>query len=81
VTFPYLVVAIPLVVIAILILVPALLVRGKRLKCPDCDEEFSAPLMDTRYAGIGWSPPYMGRVKCPKCGQMRSRRDYISVKR
>ena len=56
--------------------VPLLYARGKWLKCPDCGEVFKGPLMDQRAYGIGFSPPYLGRVKCPKCGQVRFRRDY-----
>jgi predicted RNA-binding Zn-ribbon protein involved in translation (DUF1610 family) len=81
VAFPYLVIAVPIAIVVVILLVPVLIARGKRLKCPDCGEEFSAPVMDQRYGGVGWSPPYMGRVKCPKCGQVRARRDYITVKR
>ena len=70
-----------LVVVVILFLVLALLTRGKWLKCPDCGQVFKAPMVDQRRTGIGVNPPYLGRVKCPKCGQMRSRRDYQSVPR
>ena len=69
-------VVILLAALVLVFLVPALLTRGKWLKCPDCGEVFKAPMMDQRYTGIGLSPPGLGRVKCPKCGQMRSRRDY-----
>ena len=64
------------VVLVLVFLVPVLLNRGKWLKCPDCGEVFKAPAMDQRYTGIGLSPPGLGRVKCPKCGELRSRRDY-----
>jgi len=70
-----------LVVLVVLFLVLALLTRGKWLKCPDCGQVFKAPMVDQRRTGIGVNPPYLGRVKCPKCGQMRSRRDYQSVPR
>jgi predicted RNA-binding Zn-ribbon protein involved in translation (DUF1610 family) len=70
-----------LVVVVILYLGLALLARGKWLKCPDCGNIFRAPMVDQRRTGIGVNPPYLGRVKCPKCGQMRSRRDYQSVPR
>lgn len=67
------------VVVAVIFLVPFLLNRGKWLKCPDCGEVFKAPAMDQRSMGVGFSPPGLGRVKCPKCGQMRARRDYLKV--
>ena len=69
------------VVLVIVFLVPVLLNRGKWLKCPDCGNVFKAPAMDERYTGIGLSPPGLGRVTCPKCGEKRSRRDYQSVPR
>jgi predicted RNA-binding Zn-ribbon protein involved in translation (DUF1610 family) len=70
-----------LVVLVALFLGLALLVRGKWLKCPDCGEVFKAPMVDQRFSGVGLNPPYLGRVKCPKCGQMRSRRSYPIVPR
>ncbi|MDG7007141.1 MAG: hypothetical protein JRN06_02720 [Nitrososphaerota archaeon] len=60
-------------------LIPILAARGKWLKCPDCGEAFKAPAVDQRRTGIGVSPPGLGSVKCPKCGQLRSRRDYLKV--
>jgi len=68
-------------ILVVLYLVLPLLARGKWLKCPQCGEVFKAPMVDQRRTGIGVNPPYLGRVKCPKCGQMRSRRDYQSVPR
>jgi predicted RNA-binding Zn-ribbon protein involved in translation (DUF1610 family) len=53
--------------------------RGKKLKCPNCGTVFPAPLMDNKFSGLGWTFPYMGRIKCPKCGESRSRRDYQKV--
>jgi predicted RNA-binding Zn-ribbon protein involved in translation (DUF1610 family) len=70
-----------LAVVVVLFLVLALLTRGKWLKCPDCGQVFKAPMYDQRMTGIGVNPPYLGKVKCPKCGQLRSRRDYQSVPR
>ena len=67
------------VALAAIFVVPALYARGQTLKCPNCGEVFKAPLMDQRTYGIGWSPPYMGRVACPKCKEARSRRDYQKV--
>ena len=67
------------VALVLVFLIPVLVSRGKWLKCPDCGEAFKAPLVDQRYTGIGVSPPGLGRVKCPKCGQLRSRRDYQKV--
>jgi predicted RNA-binding Zn-ribbon protein involved in translation (DUF1610 family) len=68
-----------LVVIVAVFVVPMLYARGKWLKCPDCGEVFKAPATDQRSLGVGVSPPYLGKVKCPKCGQVRSRRDYIKA--
>ncbi len=67
-------VAVAIVVVAIVAV--ALAGRGRRLKCPDCGTVFAAPAMDTKRSGLGWTLPYMGNVKCPKCGESRSRRDY-----
>lgn len=66
--------ALGIVVVAIVLVVLA--GRGKRLKCPDCGTVFSPPAMDNKRSGLGWTIPYAGTVKCPKCGQSRSRRDY-----
>lgn len=66
--------------IAVIVVVAVLLslsVRGKKLKCPECGTVFSAPLVDQKISGLGWTFPYTGRVKCPKCGESRSRRDYL----
>jgi uncharacterized C2H2 Zn-finger protein len=65
-----------LVIVIVALLAVALAGRGRRLKCPDCGTVFAAPAMDTKRTGMGWTFPYMGRVKCPKCGESRSRRDY-----
>jgi len=50
--------------------------RTKMLKCPDCGTVFPAPAMDVKRSGVGWTLPRFGYVKCPKCGESRSRRDY-----
>jgi uncharacterized C2H2 Zn-finger protein len=66
-------------VIVILFVALALLTRGKELKCPDCGTVFKAPAMDEKRSGLGWTIPYLGYVKCPKCGERRSRSDYQKV--
>ena len=68
------------VVLAVILVVPALYARGQTLRCPNCGEVFRAPALDQRMYGVGWSPPYMGRVTCPKCKEARSRRDYQKVR-
>jgi predicted RNA-binding Zn-ribbon protein involved in translation (DUF1610 family) len=50
--------------------------RRKKLKCPDCGTVFPAPAVDLKRSGLGWTFPYTGVVKCPKCGETRGRRDY-----
>jgi len=62
----------PLVVLVVVVVVVALLSRGKQLKCPDCEHVFYAPVMEEKLSGLGWTFPYMGSVKCPKCGNKRS---------
>ena len=69
-------VAAVVVVLAALFLLPMLLNRGKWLKCPDCGEVFKAPALDQKSSGLGFNPPGLGKVQCPKCGQTRARRDY-----
>jgi uncharacterized C2H2 Zn-finger protein len=65
-----------IVIVVVVWGVLALSARGKKLKCPDCGTVFSAPMMDQKISGVGWTFPYTGRIKCPKCGALRSRRDY-----
>jgi len=65
-----------LAIILIALAAVALAGRGKKLKCPDCGTVFAPPAMDLKRSGMGWTLPYMGTVKCPKCGESRSRRDY-----
>ncbi|MCL2359636.1 hypothetical protein [Candidatus Bathycorpusculum sp.] len=67
------------VVLGVIIGVVALLNRGKQLKCPECAHVFNAPVMEQKLSGLGWTFPYMGTVKCPKCGHSRARRDYNKV--
>jgi uncharacterized C2H2 Zn-finger protein len=66
----------PLVVIVAAVAILALAGRGRALKCPDCGTVFASPAMDLKRSGLGWTLPYTGVVKCPKCGQTRGRRDY-----
>lgn len=54
--------------------------RTRWLKCPSCGNVFKAPSVDNRRPATGWTLPYMGTVKCPKCGESRPRRDYQTVK-
>jgi uncharacterized C2H2 Zn-finger protein len=70
----------PLALIAISAVVILLAGRTKKLKCPDCGTVFNAPSFDNKRFGLGWTLPYLGVVKCPRCGQKRSRRDYQKVK-
>lgn len=63
-------------VVLVIVVMVALAGRGKRLKCPDCGTVFNPPAMDNKRSGLGWTPPYMGIVKCPQCGESRPRRDY-----
>jgi ssDNA-binding Zn-finger/Zn-ribbon topoisomerase 1 len=67
------------VVIGVIIVVGALLSRGKQLRCPDCEHVFNAPIMEEKWSGLGWTLPYMGIIRCTKCGNKRSRRDYNKV--
>lgn len=67
---------VPLLIVVVAVVAVALAGRGRRLKCPDCGTVFAAPAMDTKRSGTGWTLPYMGNVRCPKCGQSRGRRDY-----
>jgi ssDNA-binding Zn-finger/Zn-ribbon topoisomerase 1 len=68
-----------IVVFVVIIAVGVLLSRGKQLKCPDCEHVFNAPIMEEKTMGFGLTFPYLGTVRCPKCGNKRSRRDYIKV--
>jgi ribosomal protein S27AE len=71
------IVTIPIVAVVAL-MGSALLSRGKRLKCPECGTVFSAPALDEKLSGLGWTFPYMGNVKCPKCAEKRRRKDYLT---
>lgn len=70
----------PLALIVFSLVVIMLAGRGRKLRCPDCGAVFNAPAMDSKRSGVGWTLPYMGTVKCPKCGEARGRRDYQKVK-
>jgi predicted RNA-binding Zn-ribbon protein involved in translation (DUF1610 family) len=70
----------PLVLIVFSAVVILLAGRTRKLKCPACGTVFNAPAMDNKRSGLGWTLPYLGVVKCPQCGQKRSRRDYQKVK-
>jgi uncharacterized C2H2 Zn-finger protein len=70
----------PLILIVVAAVVVAFAGRRKMLKCPDCGTVFNAPALDKKRSGLGWTIPYLGVVKCPKCGQSRGRRDYQTVK-
>jgi predicted RNA-binding Zn-ribbon protein involved in translation (DUF1610 family) len=72
-------VLVPIAIVAIVGVVFTLAVRGKQLKCPNCGTVFNAPTVDNKISGLGWTFPYTGRVKCPKCGESRSRRDYLKA--
>ena len=67
---------VPIVILVVAVVLVSLAGRGRQLKCPDCGNVFTAPAMDVKMSGLGWTLPHMGNVKCPKCGQSRSRRDY-----
>ncbi len=67
---------VPLAIVVVAVVAVALAGRGKMLKCPDCGTVFAAPAVDAKRSGMGWTLPYAGKVKCPKCGESRSRRDY-----
>ncbi len=70
----------PLVLIVFSAVIIMLSGRNRKLRCPDCETVFNAPAMDNKRSGMGWTLPYMGAVKCPKCGETRGRRDYQKVK-
>jgi len=74
------IVAATVIIVVAVVGIVALVGRGTKLKCPDCGTVFSAPLMDNKFSGLGWTLPYTGRVKCPNCGESRSRRDYQKVR-
>jgi len=79
--------AVVLAVALLAIVIPTLIIvvvlgsfavsRGKKLRCPECGTVFSAPAFDEKLSGLGWTFPYMGNVRCPKCGEKRARRDYL----
>jgi uncharacterized C2H2 Zn-finger protein len=67
------------VILVAVIIVCVILSSGKQLKCPDCEHIFNAPLMEEKRMGFGLTFPYLGTIRCPKCGNARLRSDYIKV--
>ncbi len=47
--------------------------------CPKCGKKFDRPKMDIRNFGFGWSPPGLGVIKCPYCGNKAKRSEYAVV--
>ena len=76
----FVLILVPVAIVAIVFAVSMLAVRGRQLRCPDCGTVFKAPMMDDKRSGLGWTFPYTGLIKCPKCGETRGRRDYRTVK-
>jgi hypothetical protein len=72
---------VPLGIVIVAVVLVALAGRGKLLKYPDCGTVFAPPAVDAKRSGMGWTLPYTGSVKCPKCGEKRSRRDYQKAPR
>jgi uncharacterized C2H2 Zn-finger protein len=70
----------PLILIVFAAVMIMLAGRKKMLKCPECGNVFAAPAFDNKRSGLGSTLPYLGQLKCPKCGQGRGRRDYKTVK-
>jgi predicted RNA-binding Zn-ribbon protein involved in translation (DUF1610 family) len=70
----------PLVAFALVAVLIMLAGRTKMLRCPECGNAFAAPTLDNKSSGSGRTLPYLGKVKCPKCGQSRGRRGYQTVR-
>ncbi|MDA4114929.1 MAG: hypothetical protein OK442_00065 [Thaumarchaeota archaeon] len=70
----------PLILIVLAGIMIMLAGRKKMLKCPECGNVFAAPAFDSKRSGSGWTLPYLGQLKCSKCGQSRGRRDYKTLK-
>lgn len=51
----------------------------KYLECPNCSFVFKAPAMDLKFAGLGWTVPGLGVVKCPQCKESKRRKYYKVV--
>lgn len=49
---------------------------AKFLVCPNCGKIFKSPVMDLKFIGLGWTVPGLGVVKCPECGEKKSRKHY-----
>jgi uncharacterized C2H2 Zn-finger protein len=77
---PYLTLLVP-VAILIIFVAASLLAGRQMLKCPECGNVFRSPRVETKRSGLGWTLPYMGKIKCPKCGESRGRRDYQKAPR
>lgn len=70
----------PLILIVFAAVMIMLAGRKKMLECPECGNVFAAPALDNKRSGSGRTLPYLGQLKCPKCGRSRGRRDYKTVK-
>ena len=70
----------PLLAFALVAVMIMLAGRAKMLRCPECGNIFAAPALDNKSSGSGSTLPYLGKVKCPKCGQSRGRRGFKTVK-
>ena len=76
---PYFIGITAILIVAVAALLISLRGRGKLLKCPDCGMVFAAPAFDDKISGLGKTFAGTGRLKCPKCGISRSRRDYLKA--
>lgn len=47
-----------------------------QIVCPKCGQKFDRPKMDIKNSGFGWSPPGLGVIKCPHCGNKARRTEY-----
>lgn len=51
----------------------------KIVSCPKCGKIFKLPLVDQKFTGLGFNPPYLGVVECPECHNRTGRRKYKLV--